>query len=220
MSVKTYIEDGRGSNRKAGVDTRNNLLTSDTQLPQENGKSAARIFRQHMTDDGLVSDGTNNDMQRVGTAAAPINFYIPAPADADRYIKTVIFTIADATAVLNNFGNITALTNGCHLYYEDTDLGQVTIDNALKSNYDFIKLAGASAHGIGTGTSSYRASNVLGASEGYIAVLDFAKQFGIPWGVRLRKGSNLRLVMAVQDDTTGVDQFDAVAYGFDRLINE
>jgi hypothetical protein len=48
--------------------------------------------------------------------------------------------------------------------------------------------------------------------------LDFSDQFGMPWGIRLPKDSNLRLVLRVKDNTSGVDAFNAIVYGFDRVF--
>ena len=53
------------------------------------GESLTVPFRQYMTDDGLVSDGSNNDMQRTGTLAAPVEFWIPAHEERDRYITNL-----------------------------------------------------------------------------------------------------------------------------------
>lgn len=217
MGIKTKIEDGSGTGKQACVDSNQNLHVINAGYPGENPPNLIRPFRQHLTDDGLPTDGTNQDM-RVNGSTTPVNFYIPAASGADRYIATLVFTIADSGASLNQFGSISALTNGCHLFYEDPSLGDVTINDQLTTNYSFIQLSGAAAHGIGNGASSYRANNVSGNSEGFIMTLDFRKQFGLPWGIRLANNTNLRLVLQVRDDITGVDLFDAVAYGYDRIL--
>lgn len=65
---------------------------------------------------------------------------------------------------------------------------------------------------------SISATNVEGGSEDYIMTLDFSDQFGMPWGIRLPKDSNLKLIARIKDDTSGVDAFNAIAYGFDRVF--
>jgi len=54
---------------------------------------------------------------------------------------------------------------------------------------------------------------VSGTSEAYIPVLDFSTIFGMPWGFRLRKGTTDKLTFTVRDNLSGLDQFDAIAYG-------
>ena len=212
MAIKSYILDGRGNGRKAAVSSENAVLVSDLRLPPEEIDAPIRPFRQFML------NGASSDMRVVGTAAAPIDFVIEASADSDRYIDSISWVIADAQAVLNKFGNITALTNGVELFYQDSKLGDVIIADSLKSNFEFIRLCGKGASPIGDSANAYRASNVENASEGYIMTLDFSEQFGMPWGIRLPRNSNLKLIARIKDDTTGVDAFNAIAYGFDRIL--
>lgn len=212
MSIKSYILDGKGNGRKACVTNESAVLVSDLRLPPEGIDIPIRPFRQFML------NGASSDMRVSGTAAAPIDFVISATEDSDRYIDSISWVVADAQAVLNKFGNITALTNGVEIFYQDAKLGNVVIADSLKSNFEFVRLCGKGASPIGGLADAYRASNVEGNSEGYIMTLDFSDQFGMPWGIRLPKESNLKLVARIKDDTTGVDAFNAIAYGFDRVF--
>lgn len=145
-----------------------------------------------------------------------VNFWVPAGQENDRYICRLDFVIADAGQGLNEFANTnSALTNGCRFFYED-DLGEVDIHDALKTNWDFVRLAGGNP-AIGATTDAFRASNVSGASEGYIPQLDLRTTFGFRWGLRLAFGTVQRLVITIRDDCTAADQFDVIAYGFERL---
>lgn len=152
-----------------------------------------------------------------GSATSPVDFWVAASSDCDRYIDSLSFVVADASATLDKFGTITALTNGVKLFYSDQSLGDVVVHDGFKSNFELIRLAGKGAAAIGSGADSYRAQNVSGASEGYLVTLDFSDQFGLPWGIRLRKNSTEKLVIRIQDDISLIDQFDVIAYGFDRL---
>ena len=212
MAIKSYILDGKGNGRKAAVSSENAVIVSDLRLPPEDIDVPIRPFRQFML------NGASSDMRVAGSAASPIDFVVEASTDSDRYIDSISWVIADAQAALNKFGNITALTNGVELFYQDSKLGNVIIADSLKSNFEFLRLCGKGASPIGATTDSYRASNVQGASEGYIMTLDFSEQFGMPWGIRLPKNSNLKLIARIKDDTTGVDAFNAIAYGFDRIL--
>jgi len=152
----------------------------------------------------------SSDMQVVASLAAPQTFFIEAQQDHDIYVKTVMITIADAGATMNKFGNITALTNGVNFCWESQSLGSFVIKGDMVSNWDFIKLARGNP-AFGTGTSAFRANNVLGNSEGYLPVIDMFAVFGQQYGIRLRKGTKDRLIFEVRDDTTGVDEFTAEA---------
>ena len=205
--LKSHIIDGTGTERQAKVDDQNGLVVSvNTSPPIAVQKN--KIFRGYMTSSTGVTD------MRVDGSVTNVNFSINAPNDADRYITQLSFIIADAAAALNEFGHIAALANGCNLYY--LRLGQViTIHNALKSNWDFIRLCSGQP-AFGATTNAFIASNVSGASEGVIPVLDLTKILP-PFGIKLDKSSTQTITLTVRDNCTGVDQFDCIAYGFDRL---
>lgn len=216
MAMKSEIVDGAGNSFSARVTRDRSLSVINNNIPPEIVKSNVRIFRQFFTDDG--TSGGSSDMRVVGSLASPIDFYIPSSNDGDRYIDSISFVISDSGAGLNQFGTLAALTNGVELFYEDPELGDVVVHDGIKSNFDLIRLCGKGAPMIGGTTNAYRADKVVGNSEGYIPTLDFSDQFGIPWGVRIPKGSTLRLVIRIRDNTSGVDGFNAIAYGFDRII--
>jgi len=177
-------------------------------MPQKN-----RIFRQYLTDDG-TSTG-DEDMRVAATLAAPQEFYIQADNDSDRYITTVSFVIADDGAELDEFGALAALTNGCRFYYESLS-ATVYIDfTPLKTNWDFVRMAfGQPAFGDGKG--AFLAKDVEGKVDAYIPIIDFIRIMP-PYGIKLDKGSIQRLVMQIRDNTSAVDSFNAIAYGFDRF---
>jgi hypothetical protein len=121
--------------------------------------------------------------------------------------------ISDGSAVLNKFGNLNALTNGIEFEHVTNENGSIVIHDSIKTNLDFIRL-GLSTPAPGDGTGAFRA-DVSGASgETYLPVIDFELTFGLQWGLHLRKGTNDKLVFRINDDlSTGIDQFDAIAYG-------
>lgn len=174
-------------------------------------------FRQYFTDNGKP-DGSN-DIRVVGSLANPIDFYISARENDDIFIKTIAFVISDAQATLSSFGNIGALTNGIQFFFESQSLGTITINESLNTNFDFIQQC-AGLPAFGSGIDAFRAQNVVGNSEAYIPTLDFGGLFGTPYGVRLKGGTQDRLVFRIQDDTSGVDRFDIVAFGGDLKITE
>ena len=156
-------------------------------------------------------------MQTTGTAANPVDYTIDASQTADRYITALSFVIADGSQVANEFGNLgSPLTNGCQLLYKKNNGEEIFIHEALQTNFDFVRLC-LGDPAFGQTTNAMRMSNVSGSSEAFIPVLDMKRVFGVPYGVRLIMGSNQQLIMRIRDTTTVVDQFDVIAYGFDRL---
>jgi len=121
-------------------------------------------------------------------------------------------TLADAGATMNKFGNITALSNGCNLEWKSNVLGIVSMGTALKSNFDFVQMADFNPS-FGTGTSSFKASNVEGTSEAYVPQIDFTVSYGFRWGIPLIKGTTDRLCFTINDNVSTIDRLDAVAKG-------
>jgi len=58
----------------------------------------------------------------------------------------------------------------------------------------------------------------VGAANDYglIPTLDL-RRFMPPFGIKLDRGTNQRLVFEVRDDCTDADVFNIIAYGFDRM---
>jgi hypothetical protein len=203
--IKTSLVDGFG-------------LANEARVNDEGALSVVAHQHPSLTDPTVgipsVLDFTNAagsaDMQVAASLAAPQSFCIDARSDFDVYVKTVMVTIADQNAQLNQFGNLTALTNGVNFSWESQSLGSFVIKSAMKSNWDFVKLSRGNPS-FGDGTAAFRAGNVSGNSEGYLPVIDFFALFGMQYGIRLRKGTTDRLVFQINDDTTGVDEFTAEA---------
>ena len=211
QGIDVKLKSGSGNGQMVHVTSEHALCTQNTALPPPTPMGRAVIFRQYLTADGTAT-GTN-DMQ----VSSETPFWVPADPDFDLYISSLSFAITDGGATMNNFGNISALTNGCLLEYQSSE-GVVVIHDALKSNWDFIRLCQGNP-AFGTGTSSFRANNVVGNSEGYIPILNFSDVFGVPWGLQLRAGTEDKIMLTVRDTTTGVDGFDCIAFGFTRRVD-
>lgn len=167
-------------------------------------------LREYLTLNGA---GSINDMRVNGaTSNAIFSVLANTTEKRDKYISAISFAIADAGASLNQFGNIGSLSNGFELRWVTDTFGTVVIADSLKTNFEFIRMSGGDP-AFGDGTGAFRANNVSGNSEGYIPFVDFDEIFGLKWGFRLRYGTNDRIEMVIKDNVTGVDQFDAIAYG-------
>lgn len=182
-------------------------------LPPQGAAQKAIIFRDYFR------NAAGSEDMRVDGSVTPVEFVIRAPItrDVDRYVKSLSFVIADAGASLNQFGNIGVLANGVEFEYSNllAQGGVVSLGlGGLTTNFSFIELC-LGTPAFGDGGTVFRANNVSGNSEAYIPALYF-ENFGLPNGVLLRGGTNDRLVLRINDDITGVDQFTCVANGFDR----
>lgn len=212
MSGVFELKDGRGTRRRVGIDASGNLLVSVDPNPRIS-RQTVLPFRSYFL------NGESNDM-RVDGSSSEVNFEITAHSTRDRYIAVISFVVADANAILSKFGNLTALTNGCRLWFTREDEGELDIHDAIKTNWDLVRLCqGVPAYG--TAVDAFRSKNVVGAAEAYIPVLDL-KTFLPPYGLKLDAASPQKLVMTIRDDlATGMNSFDAIGYGFEILpVNE
>ena len=210
--IPVQLTDGHGTGNKARVGQEGEVSVVVHPHPprDENAFFGTPLpFRQYFTDDGYSTG--SNDM-RVDGSTNNQTFCIQAEEEKDIYIGRISVVIADASASLNKFGNLTALANGIEFRWVSQDLGDTIIHEALKTNFDFVRLGGGSP-AFGTTTNAFRASNVSGNSEAYIPQVDFSEIFGLPWGIRLRKGTTDKLQFTIRDDVSGVDQFDTIGYG-------
>jgi hypothetical protein len=162
----------------------------------------------------LKNDAGSNDLAVDGSATEQ-TFYVEAIKERDIYIKTLSFVIADSSQSLNEFANTNGvLANGCLLQWKSSDVKTVDIHDALKTNWDFVRLC-LGQPAFGATTDAFRASNVSSTSEGYIPFLDMAATFGLPYGLRLRRQTKDRIQMTIRDDCSAADQFDIIAYGLE-----
>jgi hypothetical protein len=180
--------------------------------PPINEELASLPFRQYFTDDGSAS-GSNN-MIVAGSLATPLPFYIKASPDYDIYIKYISIAIGDGGSPnLNLFGALPALTNGVTWYWTTQELGEYELHDGIKTNLEFVRLGGATA-GIGTGTDAFLADVSGGGSEkSYLPNIDMAETFGLPFGLRLRKGTTDQVTFKVRDALAGLVTFNMIGYG-------
>lgn len=159
----------------------------------------------------LKLNGTGTTSMLIDGSVNPQDFFISAQS-YDIFINTLVFTISDAGANLNQFGSLAALTNGLEFYYFNQAEGKYSIESGLKTNYDFIRLANFEP-AFGDGTTAMQLLNVVGLSEAYVGVIDFEDIFGMQWGLKLRANSTDRIGFIVKDDITGIDGMSIKVYG-------
>ena len=212
--ILTRLTDGAGNGFSQQVFKTGEAFVSSNNIPPFGEKWPVSPFVAQMaTSAGLT------DMRVVGTLAAPIEFFIPASEFADRYITAISFVIADDNPSLVQFGAIAALTNGCLLTYRTPDTVS-KIFPPLTSNFDFVRMA----HGLPSASSGNpndvaKYGTVIGVSEAYIPVVKFLDWL-VPFGLKLDHRSANKISFQIRDDTTAVDRFDAIVFGFDRFPDD
>ena len=182
------------------------------QHPPLTEEVVALPFRQYFTDDGVKSGSSM--MNVAPSSLGYTDFYISANSDYDIYIKYITCEIGDSGApALNKFGALPALTNGIAFYWDSQKEPLYELHEGIKTNKDFIRIASDTA-GIGTGTEAFLADVSGGGSEkSYLPNMDMKEIYGLTWGLRLKRGTNDKIMFRVRDDLTGLSTFNAIATG-------
>jgi len=205
MAWNHIIQDGHGTRNYAKVGHEGELSVVVHPHPPIDDDVLPLPFRSFFT---LDNDGVTTDM-RVNGSVTNQHFYIEASSEYNIYIKSISIIIADVNSQLNTFGNITALTNGILFKWSSQEIGDIVLNQALKTNFDFIRMSGNTDCGDGTNAGKY--TNLSESSDGYAPCLDY----GLKYGIRLTKGTKERLMFTIRDDITGIDAFNAIAYGIE-----
>ena len=148
----------------------------------------------------------SNDMI-VNGSSTPVEFSVNSDADFDYYIKSLSVKLADATAQFNEFGALTALSNGVDFEWVSQRVGPITIHDGIKDNIEWFRLSNTPI----TVNSIIDLSG--GGADAIVIQIDLAQLFGNPWGVRLEKDTTDKLLFRVNDNLAGLDEFNIIAYG-------
>lgn len=162
----------------------------------------------------LTHPDNDEDMSiAVGTLAAPVEYSIKAPGGSDLYITEINFILGyGTTAYLYNFADSgAALTNGIRLYYTSIQ-GERDIGPPIKVNSDFLRVRREPL------ISDWQARNFDAINDwGYIGTIGVS-EIVPPYGVKLDRGTNQRLTVAIRDDVSAsADVFNMIARGFERF---
>jgi hypothetical protein len=181
------------------------------QHPPEDESIIALPFRQYFTDNGM-DNGSN--VMGVNGGTNYVDFYISSQKDYDVYIKYITIEIGDGgSPALNKFGALAELTNGVAFYWDSQTEPLYELHEGIKTNKEFIRIASDTA-GIGTGIDAFLADVSGGGTEkSYLPNMDMTELYGLPWGLRLKKGTNDKIIFRVQDNLTGLSTFNAIATG-------
>ena len=165
-------------------------------------------FRQYLTADGLASG--SNDMG-VDGSVTNAEFWIPSHGINDRYITSLNFIVGYGTAGKPYlWADVAALTNGSRLYYINRH-GEHDIHEGIKSNQDMFRLSFSAI------PTAWEVRHVNANNDfGYFISMDITRM-GLPFGIKLDRGSTQRLVMSIRDNAADADSFNCIAYGFERF---
>lgn len=205
--IKTAVTDPRSANQLR-IREDGSIDVFIVPSPPSNISQVTLPFAQYLTTDG-TSAGTSSMV--ANGSVTNIDYYISSKP-YDIYVNTLVFTIADAGATLDKFGNLAALTNGLDFYYFNQDIGKYVIESGLKTNFEFVRLANFEPS-FGTGADAFKATNVIGASEAYVGVIDLADIFGVQWGLKLKANSTDTIGFTVKDNITAIDAMNIKCYG-------
>lgn len=212
MSITSQLIDGLGRGNRAKVNGEGELSVVIHPHPPRDELVEAFPFRQYFTDSGLP--GGSNNMIVAGSAAAPLDFWIQASSDYDIYVKYISIAIGDGgTPALNKFGALSALTNGVQWIWFTQNEGEYELHDGITTNLEFIRIGGDTA-AVGTGTDAFLSDVSGGGTEkSYLPQIDIAETFGLPWGLRLKRGTTDKLIWRIQDNLAGLITFNMIGYG-------
>lgn len=161
-------------------------------------KVEALPFRSYFTNAG------SNDL-RVNGSTNSVEFSIDGDSEYDYFIKAINVKLADAGAKFNLFGALSALTNGVEFIWRSQDVGELIIHDGIKDNLEWYRLANVTPTIIDLSG---------GGADAIVVTIDLKILFSSNWGVRLKKGTNDKLIFRINDNlSTGIDEFNIIAYG-------
>jgi hypothetical protein len=201
MGILAKIADGWGTGNRLKVQPEGDIgVVIHTHPPIKESRTGFP-FRQYFTEDGLPL--SSNSMV-VDGSVTPVNFFIEAETDFDRYIKFIAVKLADATAKFNEFGALTALANGVEFVWSSQSIGELVIHDGIKDNLEFFRLSSQPPVIVDlTG----------GGADAIVVGIDLAKMFGSQWGIKLTAGTTDRLTFRVNDALAGLDEFNIIGHG-------
>lgn len=206
--IRSEIVDGWGTSTPVKIDDEGAIGAVVHPHPPKGETDTSLPYRARFT-----NSAGSSDMNVDGSVNEQI-FSLRATSVRDIYINSISVRIADGgSPSLNKFGNLAELANGVGWEWVTSDLGTIILHEGITTNLEFVR-TGHKTHAIGTGTDAYLADvSGGGTSKAYLPIIDISEQFGKPWGLRLRAGTNDRLDFIVRDDLSTIDAFDAISYG-------
>ena len=200
--ITGQIIDGNGDSNKLKVLGEGEIGVVVHTHPPVAESRISLPFRDYFT-----NQNDQTSMVIIPIAGNNDEFSINASDEFDIFVKSISVKLADATAQFNEFGALSALSNGVEFIWESQEVGEITIHDGIKDNIEWFRLSNTPI----TTNSIIDLSG--GGADAIVIQIDLAQLFGSPWGVKLTQGTTERIYFKVNDNLTGLDEFNIIAYG-------
>jgi len=209
MSFVSKILDGVGRKRAAAVTSRNALQVAmvEPDVPAIGTPNVYRYLSRYLTDDGLATGSAN---QNVDGSSTPQTFYLTASADYDIRITHILILISDSGVSHNNFGALSALSNGWDLEIVEAGVSTYLVDKAQTGGQVIAQTGFFWPYG--DGATSWELANWTGSTDAQ--TINFPLGNIIPGGLRLGRGTQDKIVATVNDSLTGLTEMWVRVMGF------
>lgn len=219
MPIKSSIEDAATS-ELAKVTQGSLQVINHQSPPHDQGPTDMIPFRQLLTDDGTP---TGSSDMAVDGSVTPVEFSVTAnlTEGRDRYIRSLSILISDGSMDLSIFGGIGVLANGLDVEFFDPAHGAVIINSGITRNVDLVRSALGNPS-FGDDANAFKAGLVSAPptkDDAYLPVIDIVALYGLPRGIRFQAGSEGKILIRVNDDLTGLTEFNAIATGFEHILD-
>jgi hypothetical protein len=186
-ALKTYT--GFGPLSKSGVPNRARYLTGVL------GSTGIDSGTLNMNVDGSVTDQI---------------FYVSSHPDYDIFIQSIILVIADSAVAHSNYGNVSALTNGVDLIFQESGEETFLLKEA-KTGGQVLVQSGLNVP-FGDGATVNELTNWTGTTDAQ--VIQWPVATFVPNGLRLGRGNKDRIEFQVHDDLTGLTEHTLRVFGY------
>ncbi len=211
MPVDSLIKDGTGSKRAARVDTRNRVEVSmhTPDVPEAGEENRLRYYSELVGSAGASSGNVN---MNVDGSVTPAAFFARSEGEADVHITEIVIYLEDSKVANKKFGDINSLTNGWDLQVEESGVTTSIVSKAKNGGQILVQTSPPIF-----GTDANKLNRVgdpsdTGENEGFLVSFNISES--LPGGIRLGRGTQDRIVSIVNDDLTGLADFEVRLIGY------
>lgn len=204
MAGNVLIEDAV-TRKRVEVGQHNQLVTSP-RIPDVLPREAQNRFTTYnalLGSAGAVETGLTNANMNLDGSSTSLEFYVGAEEKVDIKIMRVIITIADSAVAHNNFGNVSALTNGFTLQVFERGVF-TNLLNGVKTGGQMLLQSGMFSP-YGDGATMNELTNHTANADAQTVVIDVSAI--VPGGIRIARQTEDKIFATVADNLTGLTEF-------------